>query len=89
VRNTSIQIGFYTIMTVALTMVPLFMSQMSWIYAVAALFLNMVLILRSVALYREPDRPQASSLFHYSMLYLALLFLAMAVDRVWLPIGNV
>jgi heme O synthase-like polyprenyltransferase len=32
-------------------------------------------------LLREPVRPRASWLFHYSMLYLALLFLAMAIDR--------
>jgi protoheme IX farnesyltransferase len=32
-------------------------------------------------LYRQTDRPQASRLFHYSMLYLAVLFLMVAVDR--------
>jgi protoheme IX farnesyltransferase len=88
VQNTALQIGFYTILTVALSLAPFFMKEMSWIYAGAAVLLNLVLILRSAALYRKPDRPQASSLFHYSMLYLALLFLAMAVDRVWLPIGK-
>jgi protoheme IX farnesyltransferase len=40
-----------------------------------------VLLLRSLQLCHRPDRPKASTLFHYSMLYLALLFLAMAVDR--------
>jgi protoheme IX farnesyltransferase len=40
-----------------------------------------VLVLRCVQLYRVPDLPRAGSLFKYSMVYLALLFLAMAVDR--------
>jgi protoheme IX farnesyltransferase len=39
---------------------------------------------KSLQLHRQPDRPHASSLFHYSMLYLALLFLAMALDRSFL-----
>jgi heme o synthase len=45
--------------------------------------LNAGLLVRSLQLYRNPERPQARSLFTYSMLYLALLFLAMAVDRVY------
>ncbi len=51
------------------------------IYLLAAVALNAVLVLRSLQLYKSPDRPRASSLFKYSMTYLALLFLAMAVDR--------
>ena len=43
--------------------------------------LNLLLVRLAVRLYRMPDRRQASSLFHYSMLYLALLFLFLAVDR--------
>lgn len=89
VHNTVVQIGFYTVLTVAVSLVPLFMKEMNWIYAGSAIVLNLVLILRSVALYRQPDRPRASSLFHYSMLYLALLFLAMAVDRAWVPFGRI
>ena len=34
----------------------------------------------AVQLWRETTRPHAVRLFHYSMLYLALLFVAMAVD---------
>ena len=33
-------------------------------------------------LWRELTRPRAAALFHYSLLYLALLFVAMAVDAV-------
>jgi hypothetical protein len=34
-----------------------------------------------VRLFRTPDRSAASALFHYSMLYLALLFVAFAAER--------
>jgi protoheme IX farnesyltransferase len=57
------------------------MGETGYIYLFAAVVLNAVLLLRSLQLYHRPDRPRASSLFKYSMMYLALLFLAMAVDR--------
>lgn len=87
---TSVQIGMYTVLTVALSLAPFVLpdgapdpskAMAGWIYLVSALALNGVLIWRSVQLYQNPSRPRASSLFHYSMLYLFLLFLALAVDR--------
>jgi heme o synthase len=86
-RVTVIQIGFYTLLTVAISILPLLLHEANGRAAVGpfylgvAALLNAVLMLRSLQLYRQPDRPHARSLFHYSMLYLALLFLAMAVDR--------
>ena len=56
-------------------------AAVGWFYVVAAVLLNAWLLVLSLRLYRTPERRQASSLFHYSMLYLALLFLAMAIDR--------
>jgi protoheme IX farnesyltransferase len=37
-----------------------------------------------IRLYRRADRRSAAVLFHYSLLYLALLFAAMALDKVLL-----
>ena len=50
-------------------------------YIIGAILLNLVLVRKVADLRRDITRPKASSLFHYSMIYLALLFLAMAVDR--------
>ena len=80
-RVTVIQIGLYTIVTVIISLLPFFQRQTSALYLLGALALNAVLALRSLRLFQNPDRPRASALFHYSMLYLALLFLFMAVDR--------
>ena len=41
-----------------------------------------MLSLLAFQLWRELTRPRAVELFHYSMLYLALLFVAMALDAV-------
>jgi protoheme IX farnesyltransferase len=92
-RNTVVQIGLYAIATVAISLAPFLLPFQvgaatvpgaSWIYLSAVVLLNAILLQRSVQLYRNPTRPRASSLFHYSMLYLALLFLALALDRTFL-----
>ena len=80
-RVTVIQIGLYTIVTVIVSILPFVSHSVSGLYLFGALALNAVLALRSLRLFQNPDRPRASALFHYSMLYLALLFLFMAVDR--------
>ncbi len=80
-RVTVIQIALYAVLTAVISIMPLTLGQMGWIYAASAGFLNLVLLAQSLMLYLHPQRPQARRLFFYSMSYLALLFLAMAVDR--------
>lgn len=80
-RVTVAQIGLYAILTVVLTLIPFAMGEVKLVYLVASLVLNGLLLLRSLELYREISRPKAVRLYKYSMAYLALLFVAMAVDR--------
>jgi protoheme IX farnesyltransferase len=83
-RTTVFQIAVYAVLTIALSSVPFALGQVGWFYTGAAILLNCVLLVRSLDLYVLPDTARARSLFRYSMVYLALLFLAMAVDRtVW------
>jgi protoheme IX farnesyltransferase len=81
-RVTVIQIAFYTVLTVLLTALPYVLGQLGMVYLVSAVALNIPLVLLCVKLYQQIDRPRASRLFHYSMLYLAILFLMVAVDRI-------
>jgi protoheme IX farnesyltransferase len=87
-RATVIQIAFYTLLTILISLLPFMLRQENGrlmaggFYLGAAVLLNAVLLWRSFRLYQQPDRSRAKSLFHYSMLYLALLFLALAVDKV-------
>lgn len=78
-RYTVVQIALYAVVTAAVSLAPILLGA-TWYYGLAALVLNAVLLRGCARLYRQVDRPRASSLFHYSMLYLALLFLALAVD---------
>ncbi|HLO97900.1 MAG TPA: heme o synthase, partial [Fimbriimonas sp.] len=82
-RVTVIQIGVYMVATIITTMVPLGFPQVGWIYGICAFVLNLILIRSFWRLWQDiEDRPRASGLFHYSMLYLAILFLGFAIDRV-------
>jgi protoheme IX farnesyltransferase len=80
-RVTVLQIGLYAILTALISLMPLLMGELRLVYLLSSLALNGLLLLRSLQLYLEPVRPRAVSLYKYSMLYLALLFVAMAVDR--------
>jgi len=80
-RMTVTQIAIYGVITAIVTLIPFFMPHVGWIYGGSAVVLNILLLQRVAGLYRQIDRPRASSLFHYSMLYLALLFLFFAIDR--------
>jgi protoheme IX farnesyltransferase len=86
-RATVIQIACYAVLTVAISALPVLLqrengeSAVGWLYLATAVLLNAILLLRSFQLFRRPDPPRARSLFKYSMVYLALLFLSMAVDR--------
>jgi protoheme IX farnesyltransferase len=80
IPRTAKQIVWYTVILVAATMLPVAFGVFGLVYGVAALALGALLLWMSVQLWRRTTRPQAARVFHYSMLYLALLFVAMAVD---------
>ncbi|RYG39600.1 protoheme IX farnesyltransferase [bacterium] len=81
-KATVDQILMYTVVTVLVTFAPFILPGVGWTYLVAAGLLNALLVVKCLKLRKVVDRPRASGLFHYSMLYLALLFLVFAIDRV-------
>ena len=89
-RATVLQMVIYAVLTVSLTIIPFALRELSVAYLLAAAALNALLLLRVLALYRQVSqggsqrqlkRSRALSLYKFSMLYLALLFIAMALDR--------
>lgn len=83
-RATTIQIIAYAILTWIVSLLPMLQPQIGWTYFGVAMVLNLILLIRSIQLHANPDRPSAVRLYKYSMLYLALLFLSIAIDRaVW------
>jgi protoheme IX farnesyltransferase len=81
-RETARQIALYTVALVAATLVPVAFGVFGLVYGVSAALLGLLFFWLSVQLWRQTTRPHAVRLFHYSMIYLALLFVAMAVDAV-------
>jgi protoheme IX farnesyltransferase len=79
-RETLRQIVVYTLVLIAVTLLPFAWGTLGAGYALAALALGGTFLALTLRLRRAPSRPRASLLFHYSLLYLALLFVAMAVD---------
>ena len=81
-RETARQIAWYTVALVAATLLPVVFGVFGLVYAVPALVLGALFAWAAFRLWRETTRARAVALFHYSLLYLALLFVAMALDAV-------
>jgi heme o synthase len=79
-RETIRQIVIYTVVLIAITLLPVAYGTFGVLYAVSALALGLTFLAFALQLRREPTRRREAFLFHYSLLYLALLFVAMAVD---------
>jgi protoheme IX farnesyltransferase len=80
-EETRRQIVWYSLAMVALTLMVWTLGFLGAIYVVAAAILGGLFIWYAVRLWREATAPAARRLFLFSMLYLALLFVAMVVDR--------
>jgi len=83
-RETARQVLLYTFLLVALTLLPVATGTFGPVYLAAAALLGARFLQLAVALFRSATPARASALFHYSLAYLALLFIAVAVDPVLL-----
>jgi len=73
-------IVLYTVLLVALTLMPVVFGYFGAIYGFAAIVLGGVFISLSLRLWREAERRSALRTYLFSLAYLAVLFLAMVVD---------
>ncbi len=78
--KTSRQILAYTVLMVALTIVFYPVGHMGILYLASALVLGAIFVLNALRLLREQSPKAAMRLFHYSITYLTMLFVAMAGD---------
>jgi heme o synthase len=85
IAETSRQIGLYTVLLVALTLVFAVVANMGAIYLGAAVILGAIFLWRAYVLWQQGTSPEASTaqairLYRYSISYLTLLFAAVAID---------
>jgi protoheme IX farnesyltransferase len=85
-RRTMDQMLWYTIVLLALTILPVAFNAFGWLYLASAVVLGGLLLRGVLQIRRLDDRGEpwtgaAWWTYKYSLLYLALLFVAMVVDR--------
>ena len=91
IPETTRQIGLYTLLMVAISLILWPVARMGLIYLGAAVGLGAVFIWQAYALWRRGASEEASTqgaiqLYRYSISYLSLLFLAIAVDALVLTV---
>jgi protoheme IX farnesyltransferase len=70
----------YTVVLLAASVAPVATGSFGVVYLASALVLGGAFLAGALRLWRLPTRRGAAALFHYSLLYLALLFVAAAID---------
>ena len=80
---TRLHILLYTIILVAVTLIPFAMRMSGVIYLVSVLILDAIFMGYAIKLYKTYTDELAKSTFNYSILYLMLLFLALVIDHYW------
>ena len=86
VRFTSLQMLFYTVLLVVVTVLPFATHMSGPLYLAVALVLGVQFIRHSLRVIRQPDAPApAMRMFAFSITYLNVLFAALLVDH-YLPL---
>ncbi|GAB5497784.1 MAG: heme o synthase [Pseudohongiellaceae bacterium] len=78
---TKIHIIVYTAMLVVVSVFPFFSGMSGWLYLIAALALGAGFMYWSLLLMYRPKATTAMETFKYSIVYLAVLFVALVVDH--------
>ena len=77
---TQLQVLLWAVAMLGVSLLPCAAGLAGWPYFAAAVVLGGVFVHYALRLWREGTGRMAKVTFHYSLLYLALLFVAMAVD---------
>ncbi len=77
---TRVQIFRYSVLLVLVSLLLGPAADLSWVYLGAALGLGAAFVWFATRLWRDPEHVSPMSLYKYSLLYLALVFVAMGVD---------
>ncbi len=82
-RETHRQILIYSVLLLLISTMPVFLSFFGPVYLAIALILNGIFVADAVAIYRRPTNAHIWRLYKYSLLYLALIFVGMGIDRLF------
>ena len=84
-RATKLQMLVYTLVVVPVALAPTLLGAVGWLYGAVAVALSAGFIGHAIAVWRAPDDRRghgaAKRMFKFSLLYLAVLFAALPIDR--------
>jgi heme o synthase len=78
---TRLQIVVYSVILMGLSLLPVLWGPLGALYAAVAVTSGSWFVFSAVQLWRRPGSQATWRLYRYSLLYLALLFVAMVIDR--------
>ncbi len=82
IKLTALHVILYTLMLIAVTLLPFATGMFGWLYLVSAVVLGAGFLFWSIQLYHE--KPKAGmETFKYSIIYLMALFVVMLLDHYW------
>jgi protoheme IX farnesyltransferase len=80
---TLLHILLYTVILVAVSLMPYGLGMSGLIYLVCAVILNVIFMAYVIGLYRKYSDDLAKRTFRYSIIYLSLIFAALLLDHYW------
>lgn len=82
-RETHNQILLYSMLVLLISLAPVALLMLGPVYLMLSLIINGVLLQQAIAIRQKPTAQNIWRLYRYSLLHLALLFLAMGIDRLF------
>tara|TARA_B100000676_G_scaffold296292_1_gene336495 strand:+ start:150 stop:1088 length:939 start_codon:yes stop_codon:yes gene_type:complete len=87
-RYTLLQMVLYTVLLLAVSVLPFATGMSGWMYFVGALVLGAVFLIFVVRLYCDYSDSLSKQTFGYSIQYLAMLFALMLIDHYQIPLRD-
>jgi heme o synthase len=83
-RWTRLQIVWFSLILILVTLLPFWLHMTGMVYLLGALLLGGKLFEMSIQLLKNRSKLAAKKMYLYTLLYLALLFLTLFIDKIWL-----
>lgn len=87
-KYTKLHIILYTLILIAVTLLPYATRMLNWIYLLGAVILGLGFLFYAIKLAVSKDKNAGMDAFKYSIVYLMVLFVVMLVDHYALPITH-
>ena len=85
-KHTLLQMVLYTVLLLAVSVLPFVTGMSGWMYFVGALVLGVIFLVFVVRLYRNYSDSLSKRTFGFSIQYLAMLFALMLIDHYQMPL---